>query len=222
MVGCHDGVIVGCEFRHQAGLGNGSGVQAKGGSEKVAIRRCRFDHAGSRGVNLGGGTGLPLFRPLDATHEAADLIVEDCEFTGSMAAVVFDAVERGIVRHNTIREPGRWATRILQGNTDARFARCREGRFENNLIVFRSDQIRPQRERGSEHRAEDISICGQPVVLCRSANADPRTGVARFSVEGVEEIFPVQIDSSVPAALRAFPFHISGSRGDGTAQAARD
>ena len=32
------------------------GVQAKGGSRDVTIRRCRFDEVGDRGVNIGGNT----------------------------------------------------------------------------------------------------------------------------------------------------------------------
>ena len=62
MVGCHDGEIRDCTFRHLLGQG-GSGVQAKGGSRAVKVIGCYFEHAGQRAVNLGGSTGLPYFRP---------------------------------------------------------------------------------------------------------------------------------------------------------------
>jgi hypothetical protein len=57
MVGCHRGTITGCTFRHGDSAGD-SGVQAKGGSAEILVRRCRFEHAGQRAVNLGGSTGL--------------------------------------------------------------------------------------------------------------------------------------------------------------------
>ena len=71
MVGCHRGEIVGCTFRHGDTTGD-SGVQAKGGSRDVVIRRCRFEHAGQRAVNLGGSTGLAFFRPKPEGYEARD------------------------------------------------------------------------------------------------------------------------------------------------------
>ena len=212
MVGCHDGVIIGCEFRHQPDLAKGSGIQAKGGSDKIAIRRCRFEHAGSRGVNLGGSTGLPYFRPRDSSHEAADLIVEDCEFTGSMAAVVFDAVERGIVRHNTIREPGRWAARILQGNTDERFARCRDGRFENNLVVFDSGRLSRSVNVGGNTEPATFRFSNN-VWFCVDQSESTRKLVMRdFPVEGRGESFPQQLDVSTPKTERPFPLHAAGAR----------
>ena len=89
MVGCHDGLIVSNVFRHTEAVAgeSGSGVQAKGGSSRITIRRNRFDSAGSRAVNLGGSTGLEFFRPSlgpGAEHwEARDLRVEGNTFRGS-------------------------------------------------------------------------------------------------------------------------------------------
>lgn len=132
MVGCHRGVVSGCTFRQ----GGDNGVQAKGGSSDIRIERCRFEDPGHRGVNLGGSTGRPYFRPADATWEARNLTVEGCTFVGGTAAVAFVGVDGALVRYNTIYRPTRWALRILQETTEPTFVRCRDGRFERNLIVF--------------------------------------------------------------------------------------
>lgn len=141
MVGCHRGVIVGCTFRK----GGANGVQAKGGSKDITVRKCRFEDAGERGVNLGGSTGDAVFRPRlkdfpeNAKYEAKDLTVEGCTFVGGGAAVAFVGVDGATVRYNTIYRPGRYAIRILQEKTDAGFVPSRNGTFENNVVVFRSD-----------------------------------------------------------------------------------
>lgn len=142
MVGCHDGVVFGSVFSHKPDAVSANGVQAKGGSRKIAIRRCQFRDAGGRAVNLGGSTGADYFRPKDAGSEAAELLVEDCVFRGSMAPVAFVGVDGAIVRNNTILRPGRWILRILQENSAPHLVRCRNGRFERNAIRFSSDQVR--------------------------------------------------------------------------------
>jgi hypothetical protein len=141
LVGCHRGRIERCAFAHEGGKG-ASGVQAKGGSSDVAIVGCRFVDAGQRAVNLGGSTGEAWFRPPGAPHEAKDLLVEDCTFEGSLAAVAFVGVDGAVVRHNTLRRPGRWVLRILQESTGPRFVPCQNGRFERNLVTFRSADVR--------------------------------------------------------------------------------
>ncbi len=135
MVGCHRGVLSGCIFR----FGGDNGVQAKGGSTDIRIVQCRFEQAGHRGVNLGGSTGRPYFRPLTATWEARNIIVEGCTFIGGTASVAFVGVDGATVRYNTIYCPARWALRILQETTDASFVSCRNGRFEHNLVAFKRD-----------------------------------------------------------------------------------
>lgn len=139
MVGCHRGVIEGCTFRHKEAA---NAVQTKGGSASVAIRKCRFDDAGSRAVNIGGSTGLEFFRPpLDKPPfaEARDITVEGNTFTGSDAPVAFVGVDGAVVRYNTIYRPRRWAMRILQETTAEGFVPCRNGEFSHNIVVFRSD-----------------------------------------------------------------------------------
>ncbi len=142
MVGCHRGVIAACDFRD----GGDSGVQCKGGSADITISRCRFVESGERGVNAGGSTGLPFFRPpigaisAGKRYEAKDVAVVGNTFDGGGAAVAFVGVDGAAVRFNTIRNPGRWAFRILQETATPDFVPSRRGRIEDNLIVFRSER----------------------------------------------------------------------------------
>lgn len=143
MVGCHRGVIEGNTIRHlDPAPPNCTAVQCKGGTSEIAVRRNRFENAGGRGVNIGGSTGLPYFRPKlqegAEQVEARDIRVEGNTFVGGVTPVAFVGVVRGIVRFNTIERPGRWALRILQENRAPSFAACREGEFSDNVIVFES------------------------------------------------------------------------------------
>ena len=139
MVGCHRAVVVGCTFR-EADVG-ANGVQTKGGSRDIAVRRCRFENAGGRAINLGGSTGLAYFRPKPQGYEAKDITVEDCTFIGSAAPVSFVGVDGANVHHNTFYRPARWVMRILQENQDPQFVPCRNGRFANNIVVFRDGEL---------------------------------------------------------------------------------
>ena len=141
MVGCQRGVIARSTFIDARG-DHANGVQAKGGSRDIVVQRCRFERAGGRAVNVGGSTGLDYFRPAVGDCEAKEITVEDCEFLLGGSAVCFVGVDGAIVRHNTIYRPGRWAIRILQENTDARFVPSRKGNFENNVVAFRAAEIR--------------------------------------------------------------------------------
>jgi hypothetical protein len=142
LVGCHRGTIEDNLIRHVTPAPpNCTGVQAKGGSSLIAIRRNRFEHAGGRAINLGGSTGRAYFRPAltasAAPHaEARDLLVERNVFVGGIAAVAFAGIDGAVVRFNTLEAPTRWAVRILQETRDADFAPCRRGQFTDNLIVY--------------------------------------------------------------------------------------
>lgn len=141
MVGCHRGVLEGNTLRHIEEQ-NASGIQLKGGTANVVVRKNRFEHAGGRAVNLGGSTGLEYFRPpLDqdprGEHaEARDIVVEGNVFVGSAAAVAFVGATDAVVRFNTIYRPGRWALRILQETRVAGFVPCRKCEFTDNVVVF--------------------------------------------------------------------------------------
>jgi hypothetical protein len=136
MVGCHEGEIVTCGFTGDPDFSQSNGIQIKGGSSKILIQGSLFRNAGHRSINLGGSTGLPYFRPADASWEARDVEVKENLFIGSIAPIAWVGIDGGHVHHNTIYRPVKWVARILQENTDSRFGRCRNGRFENNLIVF--------------------------------------------------------------------------------------
>lgn len=143
MVGCHRGMIDGNTIRHvEPAPPNCTAVQCKGGTSEIAVRRNRFENAGGRGVNIGGGTGLQFFRPkleAGAEHaEARNIRVEGNTFVGGVTPVAFAGAVGGVVRFNTIERPGRWALRILQENKAPGFAACRDGVFEDNVIVFES------------------------------------------------------------------------------------
>lgn len=158
MVGCQRGVISHCTFAEAAD--NANGVQTKGGSQEIVIRRCRFQNAGGRAINIGGSTGLAFFRGVPGVErseppasevkpankpspfEAKNITVEDCEILGSMCAIAFVGVDGALVQHNTIYRPTRWPLRILQENTDERFVKSRNGVFKNNVIVFRASEVR--------------------------------------------------------------------------------
>lgn len=158
-VGCHDGAVEHCKFIGAGGV-NAIGVQAKGGSKDIVIRRSRFENAGGRGVNLGGSTGLPYFRPREAAYEAKDITVEDCEFLGGDAAVAFVGVDGAIVQHNTIYRPRRWVLRILQESTDERFVPSRNGQFVRNAVIFQSDELRQVANVGGGTSPESFTFGG--------------------------------------------------------------
>lgn len=144
MVGCHRGVVRDCEFGGETNRGS-EGVQMKGGCSEIVVRENRFENAGQRGVNIGGSTGLEYFRPPLSSwerpfSEAWGIAVEGNLFIGSAAPVAFVGVDGAVVRFNTMIRPKRWALRILQENRADGFVPSRNGVFESNLVVFRSDE----------------------------------------------------------------------------------
>ncbi len=135
MVGCHRGIIEGNIFNS---LGSNA-IQAKGGTQFIAILRNTFTNCGQRAVNLGGSTGLQFFRPIDAPFEAADLFVGANIFRGSVAPVAYVGCTRVAVVNNTIIDPERWVFRILQETVDpSRFVPCGNNIFSNNVIIHTS------------------------------------------------------------------------------------
>jgi len=136
MVGCHDGVIEDCQFEGLDGFSQSSGIQVKGGSTKVVVRRCFFLNAGGRPVNLGGSTGEAFFRPRVTDYEARDIRVIDNRFVGGQTGVAFVTSQGGIVRNNLFYCPRRWVLRILQEKPVPKFKRCSGGVFANNMIVY--------------------------------------------------------------------------------------
>lgn len=141
LVGCHDIRITGCRIVGKLGYNPPSGVQIKGGSSNVVVEECRFERAGERPVNIGGSTGLPYFRPRDATYEARNITVRRNHIEGSWCAAAFVGVDGAVFEDNTVLFPGRWIFRILQENRNEGFVPCRNGMIRGNRIVFRRADI---------------------------------------------------------------------------------
>ncbi len=144
IVGCHNGVIENSRFSHTV-TDTGSGIQAKGGSRHIRIRRNRFENAGARAIAIGGSTGFQFFRPplsqwKGPLWEARDIVVEGNAFIGSSAPIAFVGVDGAVVRFNTLYRPKRWALRILQETKAPGFVPSRSGVFTDNVIVFFSSQ----------------------------------------------------------------------------------
>ncbi len=136
MVGCHNGVIENCFFKGLPDSDEQSGVQAKGGSSRITIRNNFFQNTGHRGVNVGGSTGLPYFRPKDARFEGEEIQVHNNLFSGGMAAVAFVNANRCSVRRNLIVFPEKWVFRVLQESRGERFPPCQKGMFQENVVVY--------------------------------------------------------------------------------------
>jgi hypothetical protein len=210
MVGCRDGVVEGCTFRHGPEATNASGVQTKGATRDVVVRRSRFEHAGGRAVNVGGSTGLDYFRPPLASwrgekYEARAITVEGCTFVGSQAPVAFVGVDGATFRFNTLTHPGRWALRILQETREPGFVPCRNVSVSDNVVVFRSDawssggvNVGPGTEPASFRFARNVWYCSDAPERTRSLVSLPTPEVG--GTYGVNPESP-----AVKAGARALP-----------------
>ena len=136
MVGCHQGVVEDCQFIGKEGYSQSSGVQMKGGTSEILVHSSFFHNAGQRAINLGGSTGLQYFRPKAGKWEASRITVAGNRFVGGVTPIAWVGAEGGVFRQNTVYLPGKWVLRILQENTAPQFAPCRNGVFQQNLIVF--------------------------------------------------------------------------------------
>lgn len=142
-VGCHRGLIANCVFTE-----GGNSVQCKGGSEDIEIRANRFKDVAGRGVNIGGSTGLTLFRPPLSTNspnwEARKIRVFANLFVGTEAPACFVNATDCIAANNTIVNPTRFIVRILQESVSKDpyvFPRCGNNQFVNNLISFEAARV---------------------------------------------------------------------------------
>ena len=139
-VGCHWGTVQDCNF-DDSGV---TGIQCKGGTQHILIRRNIFKDIAQRALNLGGSTGLQFFRPplpdpiVDA-FEAADLDVFSNVFIGNWAPIAYVGSVRVKVYNNTLFHPENWVMRILQETTVDGFLPCSDNEFKNNIVVVDSD-----------------------------------------------------------------------------------
>jgi hypothetical protein len=108
------------------------------------VQCCFFDRAGGRGLNLGGSTGLPYFRPSVGDYEAAELLVAGNRFFGCEAPIAWPTASRNRVVQNTIVLPDKWIGRILQETRDPQFKPSHDGTFEKNVVVFDRRVGRPE------------------------------------------------------------------------------
>ncbi len=136
MVGCHQGVVEDCYFHGEAGFENSEAIQMKGGCADILVQCCFFDRAGGRGLNLGGSTDLPYFRPSVSDYEATRLLVAGNRFYGCQAPVAWPTANDNRVVQNTVVLPDKWIGRILQETRDPRFKSSHDGTFEKNVVVF--------------------------------------------------------------------------------------
>jgi hypothetical protein len=137
-VGCHNGMIARNRFTDLSA----NGVQCKGGSENIEIRRNLMVNAGERAVNLGGSTGTAFFRPpLSATApnvEARNVRVVANVIQGGTSAVAFVGCVDCLASQNTIVAPANWVVRILQETVTGggyTFLEAQGGHFVNNIVV---------------------------------------------------------------------------------------
>ncbi len=189
MVGCHRGLIEGCQFLEKSGFSPDSGPQCKGGTSQVVIRRCLFQNAGTRGVNIGGSTGLNYFRPPDAKYEAKDILVEGCTLVGSQAPLAFVGVDGAVAEYNTIYHPGKWVLRILQETNEPGFVPCRNGRFEHNLIVFRRAEVQVLANIGPGTRPETFTFANN-LWFCEDRPAASKPTLPSAEAGGVYGVDP--------------------------------
>lgn len=140
MVGCHLGLIRYCVFDN-AGV---SGIQAKGGTDRIKIFANTFMNISQRGINIGGSTGLQFFRPplpdpiVDA-YESSLISVCSNVFYRNWASVAFVGTVNSEVVNNTIIQPLNWVFRILQETTVEGFLTCANNRFINNIVYMEVD-----------------------------------------------------------------------------------
>jgi len=133
---CKNGTVERCTFEH--GATGAVAVQFKGGSENMTVRNCVFDDPSPGAISIGGSTGLAFFHPELYGFEARRVTVENNVFIGCDAPICFANTDGADVRFNTFYLPRMWAFRILQETDRPDFTPSRNGRIENNIIVFNS------------------------------------------------------------------------------------
>ncbi len=196
MVGCRNGLVVGCRFFGRKGYSQSSGVQAKGGSENITIRRSFFKDAGQRSINIGGSTGLRYFRPKLRDYEARAIIVEGNRFVGSAAPIAYVTSVDCVVRQNTIVHPEKWIVRILQEQPTEKFRPCQGSTFESNLVMF-DERVRSLINVGPNTLPMTFSFRGN--AWFRS-DSDRRPILPLDEIDGIYQIDPMLKDAETPAS----------------------
>jgi hypothetical protein len=193
MVGCRDGLLLDCTVRDRDENAAATGVQLKGGTHDVTLRDCTFVDAGQRAVNIGGSTGLAFFRPKPAGFEARAITVEGCTFTGSLAPLAFVGVDGATVRFNTFVRPRKWLARILQETREPGFVPSRKGVFTDNLIVYRSDELRTAVNVGDATAPETFEFA-RNWWHCEDAPSRPAPALPTPEKDGLSGAAPLFVD----------------------------
>ena len=190
-VGCKNGTVERCTFLP----GRGSvGIQFKGGSENIAIRQSVFDDPAPRGINVGGSTGLQFFRPKPLGFEARNFTIEGNVFIGCDAPIAFPNTDGVLVRFNTIYVPKKWAFRILQETVREDFTPSRNGRIEDNIIVFKSTQWFEGGINIGPHTAPETFSFARNAWFCEDAPAKSKPTLPSVEKDGVIGQAPLFID----------------------------
>jgi len=155
MVGCHRGFISGNTFR-KTPL---TAVQTKGGSSDIVIHGNRFIEVTARSVNMGGHTGDPYFRPLDAPYEAARIhVLSNIFYRSGDTAIAFTGCIECLAAHNTIIDPQGHVLRLLEEHVERAIGR--DGKFINNIVTFKSNDVQRPISAGDNARAERFLLAG--------------------------------------------------------------
>jgi hypothetical protein len=194
MVGCHDGVVQSCRFLGKSGFSQDTGVQAKGGCERIMIKRNFFKQGGGRAVNLGGSTDLEFFRPKVRNYEAKDIEVAGNHFIGSRAPISYASSIQCTVHHNTIVNPETWVLRILQEQPTDNFLPCQKGVFEANLIVF-DRRVEVFANVGPDTKPETFSFAGN-AWFC--TDGDRRPSLPARETGGIYQVDPMLQNADAP------------------------
>jgi hypothetical protein len=179
MVGCHDGSFERNRFEN----GGSNCIQAKGGTRRIRITRNLFLGGGQRAINIGGSTGLAYFRPQDADYEAMNISVFANIFTGAVAPIAYVGAVYCEVFNNTMYLPEKWAVRILQENTDARFQQCGMSTFVNNIVYIDNRAAAPSFNIGPATRPETFVLMNNLWYNAENANwPGPNTPVTDMNM----------------------------------------
>ncbi len=157
MVGCHRVLIHDCRLQGRSGTPS-HGIQAKGGSSEIVVRRCRLVDAGGRAIQFGGSTGIPYFRPPQAKYENRRSVALGNVILGASAAVSFVGTEDSAFLYNTVVRPRRWVLRILQEQRAHGYLRCRNNTFAHNLIVWHEGDVRSHVNIGPDTHPETFTF----------------------------------------------------------------
>jgi len=179
MVGCHRGFISGNTFR-KTPL---TAVQTKGGSSDIVIHGNRFIEVTARSVNMGGHTGDPYFRPLDAPYEAARIhVLSNIFYRSGDTAIAFTGCIECLAAHNTIIDPQGHIVRLLEEHPDRAIGR--DGRFLNNLVTFEAHEVGEFVAAGPNSNSKAFTLAGN---LLYARDTDALVEVNQASNPAVEQ-----------------------------------